>query len=308
MLADQLPLLYTDFAAWYPLLTPRDEYVEEAECYHQALVAALATPPQTLLELGSGGGHLASHYKRHVRSTLVDLSPQMLALSQTLNPDCEHVLGDMCTVRLGRRFDAVLVHDAVMYLTTGEELQQAMTTAFVHCRPGGVALFLPDHVRESFVGSTEHGGSDGVGRALRYLAWTWDPDPTDTIYITDYAYLLHEDGLPLRCVQDRHVEGLFRRAEWLGLLGGWGSQRRRRRASWATPSRTSPRCLLRCGPPTDNHADLGVAAATRVRLRRSAGASSRTGEPLLYPYPEGQRSATRQARVSDTRAARSALY
>lgn len=218
MLADHLPRLYTDLAAWYPLLTPPEEYREEADCYRAALVAAVASPPQTLLELGSGAGHMASHYKRHFQSTLVDLSPQMLALSQALNPDCEHVLGDMCSVRLGRCFDAVFIHDAVMYLTTKEELRQAITTAFVHCRAGGVALFVPDDVRDSFVESTDHGGSDGVGRGIRYLAWAWDPDPDDTTYYVDYAYLLHEDGQPLQSVQDRHVEGLFSRSEWLGLL------------------------------------------------------------------------------------------
>ena len=41
----------------------------------------------------------------------------MLELSRTLNPDCEHLEGDMRTLRLGRTFDAVLIHDAVMYMT-----------------------------------------------------------------------------------------------------------------------------------------------------------------------------------------------
>jgi SAM-dependent methyltransferase len=222
MLLEQLPRLYTEFAGWYRLLTPPEEYAEEAACYQQALSAAISPPPVTLLELGCGGGHLASHYKRHFRSTLVDLSPQMLALSQSLNSECEHHLGDMCTLRLGRLFDAVLIHDAIMYLTTLDELQQAMRTAFVHLRPGGAALFVPDDVQESFVEDTDHGGSDGAGRALRYLAWSWDPDPEDTTYFVDYAYLLHEDGQPLRCVQDRHVEGLFSRADWLRLLAEVG--------------------------------------------------------------------------------------
>ena len=55
---------------------------------------------------------MASHYKQRVAATLTDLSPEMLRLSQSLNPDCEHVQGDMRTVRLGQEFDAVLVHDA----------------------------------------------------------------------------------------------------------------------------------------------------------------------------------------------------
>jgi hypothetical protein len=45
--------------------------------------------------------------------TLVEPSVGMLAVSRALNPDLEHVQGDMRTVRLGRHFDAVFVHDAI---------------------------------------------------------------------------------------------------------------------------------------------------------------------------------------------------
>lgn len=217
-----LPRLYTELAPWYHLLTAPEDYAEEAAFYWHAIVDAADIPPQTLLELGSGGGNMASHYKRHVASTLVDLAPQMLALSLGINPECDHHQGDMRTVRLGRTFDAVFVHDAVMYLTTEAELRQAIVTAFVHCRPGGVAVFAPDAVRETFVPGTDHGGHDGDGRALRYLEWSWDPDPSDTTYVVDYAYLLHEAGQPTRCVHDRHVEGLFGRDDWLRLLAEAG--------------------------------------------------------------------------------------
>ncbi|HEY7061539.1 MAG TPA: class I SAM-dependent methyltransferase [Chloroflexota bacterium] len=221
-MSDTLPRLYTELAPWYHLLTAPEEYAEEAAWYRQVFLEAADTPPRTLLELGSGGGNMASHYKQHFQSTLVDLSSEMLALSQRLNPECEHVQGDMRTVRLGRTFDAVFVHDAVVYLTTEDDLRAAMATAFVHCRPGGVALFVPDHLRETFAPSTEHGGHDGAGRALRYLMWTWDPDPTDSTYVVDFAYLLREDGQPPRCLADRHVEGLFPRATWLRLLAEVG--------------------------------------------------------------------------------------
>ena len=153
-----------------------------------------------MLELGSGGGNNASHYKQSVRATLVDRSPGMLALSQRLNPECEHRQGDMRSIRLGRTFDAVLVQDAVLYLTTEADLRSTMVTAFEHCRPGGVALFAPDYTRETFAPATTHGGHDGDGRALRYLAWIRDPDPADTTYVVDFAYLFHEDGRPTRSV------------------------------------------------------------------------------------------------------------
>jgi hypothetical protein len=53
----------------------------------------------------------------------------MLELSRGLNPECEHVVGDMRPLHLGRQFDAVFVHDAVMYMTTEDDLRQAMETA-----------------------------------------------------------------------------------------------------------------------------------------------------------------------------------
>ncbi len=151
--------------------------------------------------------------------TLVDRSPGMLAVSRGLNPECEHIEGDMRTVRLDRLFDAVFVHDAVMYMTTEADLRAAMETAFAHCQPGGAALFAPDHVRENFRPTTKHGGHDGDGRSLRYLEWTWDPDPTDSTYNVEFAYLLREADGPVRVEQDRHVFGLFSREAWLRLLG-----------------------------------------------------------------------------------------
>jgi SAM-dependent methyltransferase len=218
--------MYGELAGWWPLLSAPSEYAEEAEIYRRLLVEAADRPPLTLLELGSGGGSNAAHLKAHFELTLVDLSPGMLEVSRTENPECEHVQGDMRTVRLGRTFDAVFVHDAVMYMTSEEDLRRAIETASVHCRPGGAVLFAPDQLRETFRTGTDWGGHDGDGRAARFLEWTWDPDPLDTTYTVDYAYLLREADGSVRVEHDRHVEGLFPRATWLRLLSEAGFQAR----------------------------------------------------------------------------------
>src|SRR5690606_23195304 len=114
--------------------------------------------PQTVLELGSGGGNNASFMKRHFKMTLADLSPQMLAVSRALNPECEHVQGDMRELRLGRVFDAVIVHDAICYMATRADLLRAMQTAAARCKPGGALLPCPDETAESFKPGTDHGG------------------------------------------------------------------------------------------------------------------------------------------------------
>ncbi|MGH3145430.1 MAG: class I SAM-dependent methyltransferase [Rubrobacter sp.] len=213
------PRLYTELAAWWPLLSPPEDYVDEASFFYRALVEAGLSPAPTLLELGCGGGNNAVHLKAHFSQvTLTDLSPRMLEVSRDLNPDCEHQLGDMRTLRLGRAFDTVFVHDAIDYMTSPGDLRLALETAFVHCAPGGLALLVPDHVRETFRPATEHGGSDGEARALRYLEWTYDPDDADTTYTVEYAYLLREDSRPARVEHEQHTCGLFGRAEWVGLL------------------------------------------------------------------------------------------
>jgi SAM-dependent methyltransferase len=216
--------LYSELADWWPLLSAPEEYEEEAASYQGALIAAAARPITTVLELGSGGGNNASHLKACFQMTLVDLSPRMLDVSRHLNPECEHVPGDMRTVRLGRQFDAVFVHDAVVYMTSEADLRAAMKTAFVHCKPGGVALFVPDHTRDNFTSSTDHGGYDSVDRGLRYVEWTWDPDPSDRTYTVDYAYLLRDRDGSVRVEHDRHIEGLFGRADWLRWVAEAGFQ------------------------------------------------------------------------------------
>jgi SAM-dependent methyltransferase len=209
---------YDDLAPWWPLISPPEDYAEEA-----AYVASLLGSAHDVLELGSGGGHNAFHLKARVALTLVDLSPGMLEASRRLNPECEHLEGDMRTVRLRRTFDAVFVHDAVDYMTTEADLAAAIETAYVHCRPGGLAVFVPDHTLETYADSTDHGGSDGTdGRALRFLEWTWDPDPDDTAVVTEYAFLLRAPDGTVESVHETHRTGLFRRADWLRLLGAAG--------------------------------------------------------------------------------------
>ena len=215
--------LYHELASWFHLLTAPEDYAEEAEFYRETIVSACSKPPQTLLELGSGGGNNASHLKSHFTMTLVDLSPDMLEVSKSLNPECNHIQGDMRSVRLERLFDAVFIHDAISHIINEQDLRSTIETAFVHCKPGGVALFCPDFVRENFRPFTKSGGHDAGTRGMRYLEWNWDPDPNDNTYIADFAYLLKE-GKNIRCEYDRMVMGLFGREDWLRLITEVGFQ------------------------------------------------------------------------------------
>ena len=91
-----------------------------------------------------------SHLTNDFLATAVDISGKMLAQCHRLNPDVPVHLGDMRTVRLGKRFKAVLIHDAITYMLTEADPRQTFATAAEHLEPGGVFVTAPDHFRETF--------------------------------------------------------------------------------------------------------------------------------------------------------------
>jgi SAM-dependent methyltransferase len=216
--------LYEELADWWPLVSPPAEYREEADEYLRLFRAAASAPIGEMLELGSGGGNNASHLKSEFSLTLVEPSERMREVSRALNPECEHLPGDMRTVRLGRQFDAVFVHDAIEYMISEADLRAALETVSTHLRPGGVAVVAPDATRESFApgasieGGDEPAGPDGRSRSLRYLMWTLPPEPGASFSVVHFALLLRERDGSVSSVHDTHHNGVFPRATWLRLF------------------------------------------------------------------------------------------
>ena len=176
----------------------------------------------TLLELGVGGGHNLSHLTAEFDCTAVDLSPDMVALSLGLNPGVEHHVADMRSVRLGRTFDAVLVHDAVSYLLTEQDLRETFDTAAIHLRSGGVFMVAPDWVQETFPDGWVYSWDrrqDNITVNIEEVML--DPDPSDTQVESTYTYTITKDGETTVEI-DTHVTGLFAIDTWTRLMGEAG--------------------------------------------------------------------------------------
>lgn len=215
----RLPRMYTDLAPWWHLLSPPEEYDEESSFYIETLTEHTPRAIHEVLELGSGGGNNASYFKRRWTMTLCDLSPAMLAMSRQINPECEHLEGDMRTVRLGRDFDAVIIHDAIAYMTTEADLAAAIETAAAHLRPGGAAMFVPDDTTETYGPETSWGGEDGDdGRAIRYLQWNRAMTPGATTCTELFVYALDDGAGNIRIEHEEHTFGVFPRATWMRLI------------------------------------------------------------------------------------------
>ncbi len=215
-------LLYNELAYLWPVISPRDDYADEAVHWLRAIEDRLGPGPHDLLELGVGGGHNLSHLTPHHRAAAVDVSPRMLELSRRLNPDVDHFLDDMRTVRLGRLFDAVLVHDAISYMLTEDDLRTVFQTARAHLRPGGLILIAPDMVAESFQEGTVVRWMTSSGTVTVVTEERLhDPDPSDTQVESRFTYEITEDGVR-RVEEDVHVTGLFTIGTWTSLLTNAG--------------------------------------------------------------------------------------
>jgi ubiquinone/menaquinone biosynthesis C-methylase UbiE len=213
------PRLYSDLADWFHLLTSPKDYKDEAKWIAAQLKVPGVKKP-TLLELGSGGGNNAVHLKKHFEMTLTDLSPQMLKLSKRINPELPHKTADMRTLRLGKEFDCVLIHDAIMYMTSARDLSRAIKSAALHLKPGGALLIQPDFLEETFQPMFERGGHKGEGRALEYVESDKRRGTSNKVDV-QFTIKLTENG-KTRLVADRHVVGVFTRKTWTDTIKAAG--------------------------------------------------------------------------------------
>lgn len=199
-------------------MSPPEDYAEEAECWRLVLREMLGPGRHDILELGVGGGHNLSHVASDFDATAVDISAKMLAHSRRLNPSVKHLRGDMRSIRLGRKFEAVLIHDAISYMLTEDDLRATFATAAAHLEPGGIFITTPDHFRETFRAPyVDYATHSSEKAQFTYSEYADDPDPTDKTMRTIYVYFIQQQGR-LRIELDRHITGLFTKSTWARLM------------------------------------------------------------------------------------------
>lgn len=229
--------LYSDLARYWPIVSPPEDYAPEAESVRRLL--ARASPSlfsrtrhirPTLLELGAGGGHLIHHLTPSFDITAVDLSAPMLKHSRRLNPTVTHHVGDMRTARLGRTFNAVLVHDALAYMLTRGDLLKLFRTAKRHIKPDGLLVLMPDYLTENFPGhDLSHDHHTTRDEDITTVSLAHDPDPRDTTFELVMTFIIRKRGgeksrrvASPKIIVDRHTCGLFPLSVWQRGLDACG--------------------------------------------------------------------------------------
>ena len=222
--------LYRELAHLWPIISPPEEYTVEAAEWRDLIWSEFGwtgnqpawDPRPKLLDLGCGGGHLLSHFTRHFTTEAVDISPDMLDLSQGLNPYTIHHAGDMRTIRLGRTFDVVTIHDAVNYMVTEEDLRAAIQTAQAHLEPGGLVLLAPDCLRDTFEGSrVVNWTRETEDSNVTFIEYVSQPSPGAPILESVFVFIINRDG-DIQVEVDRHTSGLFPKSLWLEAMSDAG--------------------------------------------------------------------------------------
>jgi SAM-dependent methyltransferase len=131
-----------DYAAAYDALYQDKDYSAECDLIEQVFRRYAKSNVQRVLDLGCGTGkHAAVLAERGYHVLGVDRSPEMLRLARSRNPSVRFEQGDIVSVRLDEKFDAVLVMFAVLgYLSDNADVRRALSVARQHLEPGGVVL------------------------------------------------------------------------------------------------------------------------------------------------------------------------
>lgn len=203
---------YNDLAWTEDWLADPAGYEHEVMVYVDLIKRTAAEPPSTLLHLGSGAGGYDVFFKRHFAVTGVDLSVGMLNKARKAHPDIEYIEGDMRTIRLNRQFDAVAIPDSIDYVASQEDLQQAIQTAVIHLKTGGVLLVVAK-TEEIFQNNNfaYAGEKDGIHVTLLENNHI-NPFRPNT-YEATFVYLIRQQG-ELTIHTDHQVLGLFSQAMW----------------------------------------------------------------------------------------------
>lgn len=142
--------VFAGYSRYYDLLYRDKDYAGESR-YVANLIEKAAPSSRSVMEIGCGtGAHAAELARQGYDVTGVDMSEGMLAAAEMrkngMPPGIASRLsfapGDARTVRLGRRFNAVISLFHVMsYQTSNADLAAAFATARAHLLPGGVFVF-----------------------------------------------------------------------------------------------------------------------------------------------------------------------
>lgn len=205
---------YNELAWIDGIIAGTESYEDEAMAYMKLIREAIVVPAPNMLHLGCGSGGHDFHFKKHFKVTGVDVSPGMLDIAKKTNTDVAYVQGDMRTVSLNEKFDAVAIPDSIDYMNTLEDLKQALLNAANHLKVGGI-LLVAAHTKEEFRENNfvYTGAKDNIHVTL----FENNHIVSDNTYEATMFYLIRR-GAETTIHHEIHTLGLFTHEHWMSVF------------------------------------------------------------------------------------------
>jgi SAM-dependent methyltransferase len=133
----------TGYAAAYDALYAEKDYRGECDLLERVFTTYASKPVTSILDLGSGTGvHAHELATRGYEVVGVDRSESMLEVARRGRSDAKFLHGDLRSVDVGRRFDAVVLFFAVLgYQLSDSDVLAALRTSRQHLEQGGLLAF-----------------------------------------------------------------------------------------------------------------------------------------------------------------------
>ncbi|MGW8884765.1 class I SAM-dependent methyltransferase [Streptomyces sp. NPDC055749] len=107
----------------------------------QALIERHRPDARTLVDFGCGTGRDVEILAKRYGCVGVDLQPGMVEYARRVRPGLDFQVGDMRTVRLGKRMDAVTcLGNSLAYVHDNRSIGRVFSTFAVHARSGGILV------------------------------------------------------------------------------------------------------------------------------------------------------------------------
>jgi len=150
--------MYADMAQYYDRIYAFKDYADEVGKIVAIVENEGCTKGRRLLDVACGTGLHLEHFRSMFDIEGIDLCPELLDVAQRRLPDVPFHVGDMRSFALEDRYDIVTcLFSSIGYMTTVEDLRQAIAQMVLHLVPGGLLLVEPWFEPEAWQPNTVHG-------------------------------------------------------------------------------------------------------------------------------------------------------
>lgn len=241
---DQFHNEFYSFAKYYDIAFDFKDISQECDFIAELCEKHQLKKPQSFIEFAAGPAlHAIEFAKRGVRSTAVDLSPEMtaygLAKAAEAGLSLQYECADMIRYQSAAKYDvAAILMDSVAYLVTNEAVIAHLQSVASVLNPGGLYILEMAHPRSVFniAASTVNDWQmekDGITVDMKWGAESDVFDPITQVTQTSVR-LQYKDGArsgvieekaPIRCFTATEWDALVQAADCFEIVGWYGAMK-----------------------------------------------------------------------------------